>query len=237
MLVISVMLSFGAAMPLRSGGSVRIPWAGPVVAVLRHPFRLNILIGLSVSILAAQDLASLLEAKGPGRRSQLCPFRSILITAIVAAVVLFEYLAIPFPTKSLRVPSFYLSLAGDEGDFALVEIPIGRQADKYSMYFQTLHEKPIVGGVVSRTPPQAYGYIKENKLLHVAWQGDAQSLSSAEAAESLTQLVEDGVRYVVLKKYLLEASAVERWRAVFQGPQAYEDDMVVAYRVADLLDR
>jgi len=230
--LVFVLLSLGTRIPLRTGQSLPVPWAAPIVALWRHPFRFNVLISFCLSILAAYDLTALLQGKAAAGASGLTKRRQILITGIVTTVVLFEYLTLPFPTIPLDVSPFYHQLAEEEGDFAVVEVPIGRQANKISLYTQTIHDKKLVGGVVSRTPVNAYDYIEQNPLLYAAWEGDPRTLSASDAADALAQLHSDNVRYVILNKFLLEDWAVDVWRDLLNTTPLYEDDKVAVYTTA-----
>jgi hypothetical protein len=226
---IFVLLSLGPRIPLRTGEVLVVPWAAPVVALWRHPLRFNVLISFCLSILAASDLAGLLQKVSEVETLRREKRRQTWITGIVTSIVLFEYLTLPFPTTYPRDSPFYHRLAEEEGDFAVVEIPIGRQPDKYSMYYQTLHGKRLVGGVVSRTPIDAYNYIAPNPLLYAAHEGNPWTLSRSDADQTLAQLANDDIRYVILKKYFLEDSMLYAWRALFDCPPIYEDAMLVVY--------
>jgi len=230
--LIFVLFSLGPWIPLWTGGFLLVPWAAAVVALWRHPFRFNVLISFCLSILAACDLARLLQ-RGSGMRGvQIGKWRQVWITGVVTAVVMFEYLTLPFPTTRFEASSFYHWLAEEEGDFAVVDVPIGRQPDKYSMYYQTIHGKKLVGGVVSRTPVNAYDYVAQNPLLHAAWEGDPLTLSASDAARALAQLAGDDVRCVILHKDLLEGWALDAWRDLFDAPPVYEDAALVVYSTA-----
>jgi hypothetical protein len=225
-LLVFTLLSLEPMIPVRFGEYWRVPWATPVVALFRHPFRFNILISFCLSILVACDLSSLLQ----GVRSFIGQRKAkVSLTGLLVMLILFEYLVLPFPTTHPENSPFYYDLGEREDDFAIAEIPIGRQADKFSMYYQVVHQKRIVGGVVSRTPAGVYSYIKNNSLLEAAWHQSPTSLSPQDAEMAFRHLEEDNIRYVILKKYLMEDSTLNDWRALLSEGKVYEDDLLVVY--------
>jgi len=141
----------------------------PVTRLAAVPTRAVLPGMLCLVVLAAAGLAAILE--GLERRSRL------IIAGIAAGVIVFEFLPAPYPMRDLRVPRFYRQLAGRDhhphhaeerqllgGDFALAEVPLlGDYA--VSMYYQTVHHKPILAGLVSRQPPHALDFIRGNALL------------------------------------------------------------------------
>src|SRR5262245_29799109 len=67
------------------------------------------------------------------------------VAAVVGALVLIEFLSIPYPMAApgYNVP-FYAELAREPGRFGILELPLRPMSD-YEAY-QTVHGKPIVAG-------------------------------------------------------------------------------------------
>jgi uncharacterized RDD family membrane protein YckC len=141
----------------------------PVTRLAAVPTRAALPGMLCLVVLAAAGLAAILD--GLGRR------RRLIITGIAAGLVLFEFLPVPYPIRDLRVPRFYHQLAGRDhrahrprerqllgGDFAVAEVPLLGDYAQF-MYYQTVHHKPILTGLVSRQPPHALDFIRGNALL------------------------------------------------------------------------
>jgi hypothetical protein len=117
----------------------------PMLNVMRTPARLTVLVMLALGVLVAFGLAILLS-----RPRTL--WRPLLPMLVVPALVLFEFLAVPFPTvpPGWGVP-IYAKIAQEPGRFALLELPLRPFGDY--MAYQTIHGKPIIGGYLSRQPP------------------------------------------------------------------------------------
>jgi hypothetical protein len=106
---------------------------------------------------------------------------------------------------------------------------MGRQASKYYLFFQTIHGKKIIGGVVSRTPDDAYAFVKANPLLSAMRNANVPNRYIRERLAVLSAL---DIRYVIVHKRFLDAQAMalwQRWLVHFPTP-FYEDDMVIVYR-------
>jgi len=223
------LLSLGPSLSLRNGKVLSIPWSAPIVALWRHPFRFNLLISFSVSMLASFDLAGLLQRMNRGKPPRCRKQRRAVVLGVLIAIVLLEYLTLPFPTTPVQDSAFYRWLGTQQDSFAVVEAPIGRQYTKFSMYYQTIHEKRMVGGVVSRTPVGVYDYITQNPLLYATWEGDPESLSESDVTEGLAALAGDDIRYVMLRKDLLPEDSLAVWRSLLGSSPVYEDGMLLVY--------
>ena len=68
---------------------------------------------------------------------------------MLGTLVLLEYLALPLQPWEYDLP-FYHELAQEPGQFGIVELPLAPLAI-YEGY-QTIHQKPMVGGYLARQP-------------------------------------------------------------------------------------
>ena len=103
---------------------------------------------LSLAVLAGYGLHyifCMIKRGYPGKSA-----RENGIFIIISCLILFEFLAVPFPMSSAEIPAIYKQMKAEADDYAILEIP-GTGAPNY-MYFQTLHGKKLVNGYVSRTP-------------------------------------------------------------------------------------
>jgi len=189
----------GKVIPLEIGG-----WRGgiplPYGLVERLPFyewgrtpaRLAQTTMFSLAILACYGLRALL-ASLKGQRAKT------VLTLGLAIPLLFEYVVVfPFPTGDASVPPFYRGLGREEG-YAILDIPLGPwYATNANMYYQTVHERKIVGGYIWRVPegvlPVA-NYLEG--LVDPSPQAD-DIVASPGGEEGLNILSRNQIRYVVL---------------------------------------
>ena len=203
-----------------------LPWAIPVISVMRHPFRFNVLLFFSLSVLVGLGGHSLVNALG--KRSK---WLSRLTLFAVGALVLFEYRVDPFPLTQPEYSPFLIELAQEDGEFAVADFPMGRRSAKYYLFYQMLHGRKMVDGVVSRTPDDAYAFVDENPLLRALRAGRAPA-SDLDIQDQFAILAEQGIPYIIVHKDLLGPSQMEEWREWLMGfPLAFfEDEWLIVYR-------
>ena len=143
---------------------VPTPWAVlrylPVVGAARMPTRMTVLVMMGVSMLLAMAVAHLRqEARRPR-----------VVVAVVAVLLVFELLPSPRPLFSAEIPGVYRIIAADPRPIRVLNLPFGLKdglsergtfSARYQ-YFQTLHEKALIGGYLSRLPDGAIGRYRRN---------------------------------------------------------------------------
>ena len=103
------------------------------------PVRMMIMVQLVAALMAAGGVQALMSSTWKWKRAAL---------AAVLAWVLFDYLPVPTRVTNPAMPSYVA---------ALRDLPAGAVLDLASngplaLYYQTVHEKPIALGYISRTP-------------------------------------------------------------------------------------
>jgi hypothetical protein len=218
-----ILLALGAF--LRVGGevysSIRLPYA---LFGQRFPFntlrssdRFNILVPLSLAALVGIALRHL---------------RRRWVAALFAGAVALEYLFVPVPMQAPpQLSPFIQKMAQDPGEYAILDLPMGRGASKLWMYLQTIHEQPLVEGMAARTPPRAYDFIEETPLLQTFRHGG--TVAPDVAAAGLDRLSQNGVRYVLIHRDLASAEAISRWSSMLPHPPVFRDDTLEVYATDD----
>jgi hypothetical protein len=133
------------------------PWAllryVPIVSAARMPGRFAIVLMMAFAVIFALALRHVRE-RWNDRRG--------LVLAVVAALLAFELAPLPRPLHATTVPDIYRTIAGDPRDVRVLGLPLGfvdgeggeGRNDATSQYYQTVHQKPIVGGRMSRISPR-----------------------------------------------------------------------------------
>jgi hypothetical protein len=117
-----------------------------------------------VAILFATALAAL---------TRRYPARRRLILTTVGALLLFELLPAPRPIYSATIPRIYQHVKDAPGDVRLLELPVGARDGTSSVgdftarsqFYQTFHEKPLVGGYLSRVSRQRIDAMRSNQMV------------------------------------------------------------------------
>jgi hypothetical protein len=191
---------------------------------MRHPDRFNIILALPISVLAALGWRAILA------RWRQQHWRTWGATLGLALLILFEYCTVPVPTVPLPDSAFYQRLKEEQGEFAVADFPIQYARDKYYLTVQTLHNRPMVGGHVSRPPVGTYDFIERVPLLVIAQERAPGYGELADVTRQLKPLAEVGVRYAIIHKDRTTEERIEGWRQWFGFRPVYEDDLVLAYR-------
>jgi hypothetical protein len=145
------------------------PWALlrylPIVGAARMPTRLTIVVMLGVSMLLAMAVQHLRQRSSHPR----------LITGGLAALLLLELIPAPRVLNSAAVPSVYHVIAADPRPIRVLALPFGLRdgvssRGNYSaitQFYQTFHEKRLIGGYISRLPRGSIDRYRRNSTLRV----------------------------------------------------------------------
>jgi hypothetical protein len=233
--LIFVILSLGSV--LRFNGNLYenivlpaqyLSWFPPIRAVGRPDF---FVIGvlLPVAVLAAFGFDRLLIGL-EGRRK----FQMALMFAL-PGLLLVEYWSGEFPGVPSNVNPFYEQIAQEPGDFAIIQLPVGRGSSKRYLFLQTIHQKTIVEGLSGRTAVEAYQYIGSNALL-LNWSRrdplNCRILNRQRFISTLDELIDDGFRYVIIDHK--DAKIPGKFAGYFSVEPFYQDSDLTAFKLADL---
>ena len=145
------------------------PWAVlryvSIIGLARTPGRFAVVMMLGVAILFATALTAL-GTRFPARRR--------LIVGGSALLLLAELLPVPRPLYSAAIPHFYSRVGAAPRDVRLLELPVGVRSGASnagnftarSQYFQTLHQKALVGGYLSRVSPRRVQQFQQDEMLN-----------------------------------------------------------------------
>ena len=226
--------AFGVTVPL----PYLLLYKLPLFSIMRTPARLTVLTMLALGVLVALTLAHELALmrgaaawwRSPGLKGSLLGF-------VVPALILFEFLSIPFPMvpPGWGVP-IYAKIAAEPGNFALLELPLRPFGDY--MAYQTIHGKPIVGGYLSRQPPYpVLDQVPALKYLLDSTTPDDPIRQKVVNGQGVDQLKEMNVRYVIIRWWAFtpeQKSAMQAKLSVLLGRQpdySYPGDQVDVWRL------
>lgn len=207
-----------------------LSWFPPIRAVARPDF---FVLGmfLPLAVCAAFGLERWLNALQNHKVIQAS------LPIILVTMLMFEYWNGPFKGTSPQVSPFYTFLADNDEPIAVIDLPFGRQASKLYLYYQIIHQKPIVEGLSARTPEGAYSYINANELL-LHWKHktplDCQVMPVESLQRDLTNLVNDGFRYIIVHQKAGETIA--SYEGYLTVEPFYEDKRLMVYSVEELLN-
>jgi hypothetical protein len=158
----------------------------PVVKANRVPNRFGVVLMLSLAVLASFGIYWLL---GKLRRS---PSLVRIGALLLAAILVFEHWSVPLPLTDARVPSALARVAGEPGDFAILQLPMGWRnsfgvqgaESTQTQYYQSYHHKRLLSGNISRNPPFKFDYFQRQpivqSLINLQTYGEADEERRAE---------------------------------------------------------
>ncbi len=196
----------------------------PFIHITRSVSRLDVMVMLSLGVLAALGLQALMRTT---RRPRLLALGALALT-------LFEFLPAPYPVSPPDTPQWYETLAQEPGDFAVLNLPMNWDRPGYLLY-QTVHGKRLTVAYISRNDPRT---LTERvpvlqQLRHLGPDVIAQDLTAV--GRSVLSYLD--VRYVVLDRYKMPGEQ-EREPTVRYATAAlaglspiYEDERLTVYRV------
>jgi len=183
---------------------------------------------LAFAVLAGYGITILLSKYDP---------KKYLIIALIGGFIIFEYLCVPFAVCPVNQPEFYQKIGQDNEQYALVEVPITASygAGVNLMFYQALHEKPVVGGQVARMPSNARDFEMNTPLIReltFSLPPDRDIINEKVTAVGNSVLQYFNIRYVILHKGFLSHEQLQDSEILLQNcslQNVYEDDMMVVY--------
>jgi len=212
---------------------------------MRVPSRFGIVVMLAVAILAAFALRKILGSKWLTVRR---PSLKKALAALLLAVVFVEFLAVPYPSLKLNVPIFYSDLAQYQGDFAILEVPMSTPEEvQLYLWYQTIHQKRIVGGAIARVPPEYVAhFIRETPVVSDLLSPRVYNVGG-DLGNRKDILVQDNaviapsifdyynIEYVIIHKDFLSKEDLRAKLQIVQywlrGVKIFEDQSLTAYRI------
>jgi hypothetical protein len=222
---------------LPGGGEIALPYAllhqlVPFVNISRSVSRFDVMVMLSLSILAALGLARTMNwlarahwhvggsRSWCGPRSTRNPGLPAAASGVAALLVLLEFLPAPYPMSPPDTPGWYFDLAAEDGDFAVLNLPMNWDRPGYLLY-QTVHHKRLTAAYISREDPRTL--VERLPVLqsfrHLGPDVIAQDL--ALTSSSVFDYL--GVRYVVLDNYKMPTGGRERAETMRLASEVFGD--------------
>jgi len=203
----------------------------PIFSLARAPCRWDVLVMLSLAILSGYALNYIFHAK-TNFLNKINKGNSLFI--LFSCLILFEFLSIPYPIAGTTVPTFYEQIAKEPEDYAVLEIPDFFFVVTYSeyMYYQTIHEKKLINGYVSRNPDYVVDFIDSTPYIRQLMYLSHPSIHQDILNQNLTEIGPTilnyyNIKYIILHKELMDEEQFNSANAILQrcikeDPAIYE---------------
>ena len=179
-----------------------------------------------------------------GLRRLLAAIPAKIGPLVVIACLVLHLLETIEPPDSTIVPAErlhyidWLRSEDDQAEIRLINLPFGRAPSKLYALYQVFSGYPQVEGLASRTPSEAYSYIRQNALLS-AWRNQKGILclpfNEGAFSYALDQMHTDGFTHVVFHNGVSRPIRFANYSVMSVKP-AYEDQYARVFRLPDLRD-
>jgi hypothetical protein len=217
----------------------------PIISIARVPSRWDILLMLSLAVLAGYGLNYIFK-KFNGNFLRMN--KKTVLAVVFSCLILFEFLAIPYPMSSAKVPNFYYSLANDPEDYAILEVPnlAPYHVPQEFMYYQTIHEKKLVCGYVSRTPNYTMKFLDSTPFISQLSRlylidRSIPILREEIIEQNITDIGASisnfyNIRYIILHRTYMTKEQFEFANKLLQAtlkekPELHDEDSLIVYEV------
>jgi hypothetical protein len=134
----------------------------PILNAARVPERFIFLSFFAMSLFAAAATESILDWAKSLRK----PAFLYTVVPVITLAIMANYFYAPMEMTKIEPPAFYQTLQNEPADYAILNLPLldGNGLRRY-MYYQTVHGKPICGGLLARYGLAYYADIMKANFL------------------------------------------------------------------------
>lgn len=208
-----------------------LPWTVPLIPFLRNPYRLSILIAFAMAFLVGYGWLVLSERINNPRTYKIA-------FLVVALLIYADYTITSFPQTRLEISPFFTDYLDTVSDnVALAMLPTGRLPGKVYMYYQSIHQHKMSGGVISRPTEDSYAFMYNQPLLRAGEQDLPPVPVPGDITRQLAELSAVDIGYLVLNKTYMLPEEQEAWRLALPLTPVFEDEWVVAYHTEPQMGR
>lgn len=193
-----------------------------IVRLLREPDRFNMFLALPMAMLAAYGVLALHHYAWWQRYWKA-------FVAGLGALIVFDFLVIPFPLQTTAVSPIFSELAQAQDDSAILDIPVDPYKSKPYMFAQVTHQRPILQGHSSRYPQGAFSYLENQPWLHAMLLFDQTPPKFPDLSRQMGELAADDIGTIVVHKALIEEGYWPDWRNYLMVPPFFEDETVMVF--------
>lgn len=199
----------------------------PVFSFIRNSNRLSVMVFFSLLLPASYGIALLMD------RLDDIYLKDVALAALILLVAL-EFSMYPYPSKEPFIEDsthgFYEDLSSRDFNGSILDIPYRQDSLRKNMYWQTVHNRKIVGGEPSRDLGGGFDYSQRPAL------DDLRRLNydrfANDSADLANFLQENDVHYIIVHRRYAEG-----WRDMELGTRfdrVFESEDIFVFEVGQV---
>ncbi|MBW2995366.1 hypothetical protein KY312_03360, partial [Candidatus Woesearchaeota archaeon] len=223
--VLFLIISMGIYLRINGAKIIKLPYYYfdyiPFMTASRWPARYSVMIVFFLAIIFSYGFKELIEKFGNKTYK-------ILIFLGILGLILFEFMPKPMPMDSMSIPEEYNIIKDDKEEFAILEV--GMRSSEIGMYWQTIHNKKILYGGVSRENPESSRFVNgENGLMKFLKEPDSISPDQ----EDIQEIKDFKFKYIVVAKNKINKNDFDLIKTYLDDAfdLATNSDKIFVYRV------
>lgn len=217
LLVVFFVLSLGEGLRLPGLAEPVLPlpfllWRKiPLLGIIRGSFYFWIMVQVCVAVLAGHGVRRLWERAADWRLGKFALSRPALGVCLLAFMVV-EVVQAPLTPVPLRIHPVYEAIRNDSAGEAVLDAPIRYTLESTpqnagrSMYLQTLHNRPLVGGYTNFDGRKRLSFLEQNRVVRLfsdRW--IPRNEGSLDGTEGLPSFLADHrIGWLILRKAMRE---------------------------------
>lgn len=207
----------------------------PFYSASRTPERFKFMVSLCFCVASGLVLNDIFEKYKKKRN---------LILTILVLISFIDSMMIPFPMVNTDIPNYYNVIKNDTDKFAILDIPsfqTGVGLNALYMYYQTLHNKPIMAAYAAYPTYDFENFIFNSplKYFRLDYFSDYDTLPLNEISKDTTDLLKElNVKYVIYHDrddlditYDFKISYYNFVKQVMNKTSIYKDDKIEVWQV------
>lgn len=207
-----------------------VPFINLTRSLSRYDLMVMLGLGVLVSIALVQ-LQIIITSKSIHSSFILHP-SPFVIPTLAAALILFEFLPVPYPVSSIDTPQFYANISADSDDYTLAELPMNWDRPTPLLH-QTTHGKRLLSAYTSR---HQAGDLTRRTPVFQQWRYLGPDIIDQPLHQIAPTIFYDfNLRYIVLDYWQMppgpERDGTEQWLAAALPDAApiYDDGRLKVY--------
>lgn len=190
----------------------------PLIEITGVPMRFTALAFLFLAIIISQFEISLPKTKKK------------IIALMIGSLVFVEFLPLPFKTYQHPQSTFYTELAKKSDNTAILDLHKNPTA---TLYYQTIHNKKIVGGYISKQTQAHEDYLKNDPIISPFWKFTdfynpvSETIIKDITPEKIEKLKNLGISYIVFENTPHNKQIIEK----LPLQKTFEDSSIIVFKL------